>query len=183
MGCRHDGAQAGFAFGYDRVCDSGSKYSFVKQLAAELHGKASVANDDWCDRGLAGGSVHAADIEAEIAELFFEIAGVLPEFVDELGLLLQNVKSCDTGGCNGGRMRGREQERTAPVIQKLDQVAGAADISAHCANRFGPGAYLNVDAAMNIEVVDGSASIASQDPGGVRIVDHHDRTVFFGQIT
>ena len=34
----HDGAQAGFAFGDCRKGDAGSKYPFIEQLAAELHG-------------------------------------------------------------------------------------------------------------------------------------------------
>src|SRR5581483_5004710 len=117
MGCRHDGPQAGLSFGDDWISDARSKYSFVKQLAAELHSQPSFANDDRRDRGLAGGSVHAADIKAEIAELFFEIAGVIPELVDQLGLLLENIKSRDAGCGNRWRMRSREQERTAPVVQ------------------------------------------------------------------
>ena len=35
---------------------------------------------------------------------------------------------------------------------------------------------------MNAEVIDGAAAIATQNAGGVRVVDHHDGAVFLGNV-
>ena len=79
-------------------------------------------------------------------------------------------------------MRRREQKRPRAVIEKVDQIAGAANVSAESADGFRERADLNIDAAVHVEVIDGAAAVAPQNAGGVRVVDHHDRAVFFGQV-
>src|SRR5208337_1040373 len=86
--------------------------------------------------GLARRRVDAANIEAEVAQLFFPVAGVLPQFLHEFRLLFQHVECGDAGGGDGWRMRGREQEWTPAMVEKLDEIACAADIAAQRANRL-----------------------------------------------
>src|SRR5205085_7998221 len=128
--------------------------------SAEVHGEAAVADDDGCDGRLARRSILPADVEPNPAELFFPIACVGPEVLDQLRLLLKDIERSDAGGGHARRMRRREQKRTRAVIKELDQVARAANISADSADRLGQCAYLDVDASVNIEVVNCAAAIA-----------------------
>ena len=178
----HDGADAGFAFRHGGECDAGAEHAFFEQLAGEVHGELAVADDDRRDRSFAGRSGAAADVEAEQAEFFFPEARVLPELFHALGLVFQNVEGRDAGGRHRRRMRRREQERPRAVIEKIDQIARAADVSAERADRLRQRADLNIDAAVHVEVIDGAAAVAAQHAGGVRVVDHHDGAVFFGQV-
>ena len=68
------------------------------------------------------------------------------------------------------------------MVEEIDQVAGSADVAAQRADGFGQSSHLNIHAAMDVEMVDGAASVASQDTGGMSVVDHHDGAVFLGQI-
>ena len=68
------------------------------------------------------------------------------------------------------------------MIEKIDQIARAAHVSAQRANRLGQRSHLNIDASVNVEVIDRASSIAPQHAGSMRVVDHHDRAVFFREI-
>ncbi len=68
------------------------------------------------------------------------------------------------------------------AIQEIDQVSRAANVAAHRTNRFAERANLNVDASVTSQVIDRAAAIAPQHAGGMRVVDHHDAIIFFGQI-
>ncbi len=80
------------------------------------------------------------------------------------------------GGCEVENRNGR-----AAMVEKLDQVARAANVAAQRADGLRQRAHLHVDAAVQVEVIDGAAPVAAQHAGGVRVVDHHDGAVFFGQ--
>src|SRR5580658_6076844 len=80
-------------------------------------------------------------------------------------------------------MRGREQKWAGAVIQKIDQVAGAADVSAERADGFGECADLNVHAAMHFEMIYRATTISTEDAGGMGIVDHHDRSILPREFT
>src|SRR5260370_21883165 len=79
-------------------------------------------------------------------------------------------------------MRSRKQKRPGAVIKKIDQLARSADISPERANRLGESAYLDVHAAMHVEMVHGAASVAAEYAGGVGVVNHHDRAILVGEI-
>ena len=68
------------------------------------------------------------------------------------------------------------------MVKVIDEVAAAADVSAKRADSLRERAYLNIDAAMAVEVIDGTASIATENAGSVRIIDHHDGSVFIGKV-
>ena len=80
------------------------------------------------------------------------------------------------GGCDVENRNG-----TAAVVEKFDEIARAADVAAERADGLRQRADLNVDATVQIEVVDGAAAVAAQHAGGVRVIDHHDGAVLFRQ--
>ena len=110
-----------------------------------------------------------------------EVARVVPEALDALRLLLQNVEGGDAGGRDRGRMRGGEQERPRAVVEVVDQVAAAADVAAQRADGFGERAHLHVDFAVHSKVVDRPAAVAAQHARGMGVVHHHDGAVLLRQ--
>ena len=133
------------------------------------------------DGGLAGRGGDAADIEAGVAEFALEVAGVGPEALDALGLGFENVEGGDAGGGDGGWMRGGEEEGAGAMVEVVNEIAGAADVAAETADGLGEGADLDVDLAMDVEVIDGAAAVAAEDARGVGVVDHHDGVVLPGE--
>ena len=99
----------------------------------------------------------------------------------QFGLLLQHVEGGDAGGRDGRRMRSGEQKRPGAMVEKIDEVARAADVAAERADGLGERAYLDVHAAVHLEVVDSAAAVAAEHAGGMRVIDHHDGAVFFGE--
>ena len=81
------------------------------------------------------------------------------------------------GGCEVENRNGR-----AAMIEKVDQVAGAANVSAQRANRLRQRAHLDVDPAVHTEVIDGAATVAAQHAGSVRVVHHHDGAVLLREL-
>lgn len=178
----HDGADAGFAFWDGGEGDAGGHDAGVEERAGEVHGEAAVADDDGRDGGFAGGGGFASGVKAGGGELLLEVAGVVPEALDAFGFVLENVKGGDAGGGDRGRMGGGEEEGAGAMVEVVDEVFGSADVAAERADGLGEGSDLNVDAAVAVEVIDGAAAVASEDAGGVGVVDHHDGSVFFGQV-
>ena len=178
----HDGAHARLAFGDGGKCDARSEHSFFEKFAGEIHGQTSVADDDGCDRRFAGWSALASNVEAEQAQFFFPESRVLPELLHPLRLGFEDIESCDAGGGNRGRMRGRKQKRPRAVIKKVDEVARAADISAQSADCLRQSSDLNIDAPMHSEMIDRTPTLAAEHAGRMRIVDHHDRAIFLRRI-
>ena len=182
MGSRHDGPDAGFAFGNRRVGDAGAEHALLEELAGEVHGEFAVADDDGRDWGFARGRVGATDVEAEQAEFFLPEAGILPKFFDPLGFVFQNLESRDAGCRDGWRMRSGEQERARTVVEEVDEVARATDVAAERTDCLGESSDLYIDAAVDVEVIDCAAAVAAEHAGCVGVVDHHDGAVFFGEI-
>src|SRR5690348_14928910 len=87
-------------------------------------------------------------IESGVFQRAFEVAGIVPKFLDAFRLLLQDVERCQARGGYRRRVRGRKQKRARAVIEKLDQVARAAHVSAQSADRLGKSSHLNIHAAM-----------------------------------
>src|SRR5205085_9804597 len=123
-----------------------------------------------------------AGVEAESLEAGLEEPRVLPQTLDGLRLLLEYVERGDAGGGHRGRMRGREQERSGAVIEKIDERAAAGHVTPERANGLRQSSRLDVDPAMHPEMIDRSPAVPSEHPARVRIVDHHDATELFGQL-
>ena len=82
--------------------------------------------------------------------------GVRPEPIEPLGLVLDDVERLDAGGDGRRRRARREQVGPAPVLQPLDQLVRPGDEPAQHADRLRERADLDVDPAVQAEVVDGA---------------------------
>src|SRR5260370_26070606 len=94
----HDGADAGFAFGDGGEGDAGGHDSGVEEGAGEVHGASAITDDDRGDGGFALWGGVAAYVEAGVGELLLEVDGVVPETLDAIGLVFENVECGDAGG-------------------------------------------------------------------------------------
>src|SRR5215510_11341729 len=79
-------------------------------------------------------------------------------------------------------MRGRKEKWAGAVVEEFNQIARAANVSTEGADGFGECPDLNVDAPVDVEVIDGAAAITSQDARGMSVVNHHDGVVLFGKV-
>ena len=86
-----------------------------------------------------------------------------PELLDQFGLVLQYIERRDARGRHRRRMRRREQERTSAMIEEIDQVVRAADVSAKRADRLRKRADLNINTSVHTEVIDRAAAVPSKD--------------------
>jgi len=122
----------------------------------------------------------ASDVEAEQAEFFFPERVFFPEFLHALGFVLQtsmrDAGRATDGGCDV------ENKTASPVIEKIDEIARAADVSPESADGFRQCSYLDIDAAVHVEMIDRAAAVATEDAGGVGVVNHHDGAVFFRNV-
>src|SRR5271157_4234104 len=150
----HDGADAGLAFGDGREGDSGGHDSGVEEGTRKIHSPAAVADDDGRDGRFAGRGGNAADVEAEAAEFGLEVAGVVPEALDALGLVFEKIEGRDAGGGDGRRMRGREEEGAGAMVEEVDEISRAADVAAQCADGLREGSDLDVDASVAMKMID-----------------------------
>jgi len=120
-----DSSNAGFVLRDGREADSRGKHAFVEQFRGELVRAGGFAHDHRRDRGFAD-----AGVEAGIGQAFLEISRVGPELLDPLRLVPEDVEGGETGGGNGGWMRGRKKKRTRAMVEELNQVFRAADVAA-----------------------------------------------------
>src|ERR1700758_4544663 len=116
----------------------------------------------------------AADVETEQAEFFFPEPRVCPELFHPLRLGFKNIERSYARRGDRRRMRSRKQEGPRAVIKIVDEVTRSANVAAESADRLRQGAHLNVYASVHRKVIDGTPSLAPENAGGVRIVDHHD---------
>jgi len=63
------------------------------------------------------------------------------------------------------------------MIEKINQIARSADVSAERADGLGQGSDLNIHAPVHFEMIDGAAAVAAEHAGGVRIVDWRNAPV------
>ncbi len=68
------------------------------------------------------------------------------------------------------------------MIQKLDERPRARDISAERADGLRQCPDLNVDAAVQAEVIDRAAALFPEHAARVRVVNHHDAAELVGNI-
>src|SRR5204863_8390181 len=138
----------------------GGAQSRVTEAAREFVRAAGLPAHDRGD-----GSLTHARIETARAEGFLPVARVAPEIPGQVGLVLEHVEGGQTGGGDRRWMRRRKQERARAGVEKIDQVAAAANVAAQNADRFGERAHLDMDAPVQIEVVNRAAAGASEDTG------------------
>ena len=124
--------------------DALREHARFEQVIRQLHRQRSVADDDRRDRALA-----EAGIEAERVQARLEEPGVVPQPLDDLRFLLEDVDRREARGGDRRRMRRREQERPGAMVQELDQRCAAGHVAAEGADRLRQRADLDVDAAVH----------------------------------
>jgi len=68
------------------------------------------------------------------------------------------------------------------MIEKINQIASAANVSAKRANGFRKRSHLDVHASVNFEVINGSATVAAENAGGVGVIHHHDGAILLREV-
>src|SRR6266550_4605807 len=77
----------------------------------------------------------------------------------------------------------RKQIRPRSLPQKIDNLfATAGETAARAAERFAECAGDDVDLAHHAAIFVGAASGFAEEAGGMRVIDHGERVVFFGKI-
>ena len=66
-------------------------------------------------------------------------------------------------------------------MKELDERPAAGDVAAQRTHCLGQRADLDIDAAMQPEMIDCPASIPAEDTARVCIIHHHDAAVLFGE--
>src|SRR5699024_1521035 len=122
--CRDDGPDAGLVAGDGGKGKALREDPFFEQAVRQLHRQRALAGGDRRERALADSGV-----EAELLQTGLEEARVLPEAIDDLRFLLQDVEGGDTGGRDRRRMRGGEEKRPRAMVEELDQAARSGDVA------------------------------------------------------
>ncbi len=170
----HD-ADAGLTLGDRRVADGHGKDALIEQAPAELLRQRRLAEHDRRDRGRA-----AAGIESEPLHGLLEVGGVVPQAVDQFGRLLEQVECRQASGrVRRGHGRG-EQERPAALAQPVDNGRTAGDDPADDAERLRKRPDLDIDLAVQAEVIDDPAAAPAQHALTVGVVDHQQVVVLLG---
>src|SRR5579884_3767856 len=125
----HNGSNASFAARHRREPNSGGIQPGVEQLPREAVRGGRFANHNGRNRRFA-----LPRIESCVPESALKIPRVLPQAFNSLRLLFEDVEGGKAGGGDAGRVRRREQERSRAMVQKLNQVAAAAHVSAEYAD-------------------------------------------------
>ena len=157
MGCSDDGADTRLAVGYGGIADALGENAGRKELTRKFVGQRGFANDHGRDRCFA-----QAGIEPELLQAFFEKLRVCPEVIDQLWFLFQDLQGRDRRGRHRRRMRGGKEKGPGAVAEEVDRVARRAHVSAERADRLGQRSHLNVDAPVQVEMVDRPAAVAAQ---------------------
>ena len=114
---------------------------------------AALAHNDRRNRRLRGRRVHAADVESRALQLALKIPRVLPQPLDPLRLLLQNVEGRDARSRHRRRMRRGKQKRPRAMVEVVNQILRPANIAAQRANGLRQRAHLHIHLAVHAEVI------------------------------
>jgi hypothetical protein len=158
-------AEQGVALGHGRRDDGIRIHAVLVELLPESEALLVVVHDDGDDRRL-----RPPDIEAEIAVALHHEAGVFPETLDVLGLLLHDVEGSHRGHDEGSGERGGEDEGPGMVLDVVDHVLVADDEAAEGGEALREGAHGDIDLLHEVEVRRGTAALP-QDADRVRVVD------------
>ena len=67
------------------------------------------------------------------------------------------------------------------MVEELDERPASGDVSSQRPEGFRQRAHLNIHPPVHAEVIDRAASVLSEHPARMSIVDHHDAVEFLGQ--
>ena len=170
---RHEaGAEPALRRRHRRRCHRIGEDAGVEQPAPHEEGLLQRSDQHRHDRRLG-----RADVEAELAEALVQPAGVGPEAVAALRLVLQHLQRGEHAGRVGGRQRRGEDQRPAVVLEIVDHALGGGDEAADRRERLGEGARDDVDVVGHAEVGRGTVAVGAEDAEGMRVVERQRRAV------
>src|SRR5579875_322966 len=79
-------------------------------------------------------------------------------------------------------MRSGKQEWPPAMVEEINQIAGAANVSANRADGLAQRADLNIHAAVAPEMIHRSAAVAPEHARSVGVIHHHDAAEFIGEV-
>ena len=106
--------------------------------------------------------------------------GILPQPVHQFRRFLQDVDRLDAGGHVGRGHGAGEEEGPAALAQPLDDDRLAGHQAADHAKGLAQRADLDIDPAVQAEVIDDAAPAAAQHAFAVRVVHHQHDAVLLG---
>ena len=148
------------------------EHSGVEQPPPHEEGLLERADQDRHDRGL-----RRPDVEAQASEPVVQPAGIGPEPVPPLGLVLEHLQRGEHAGGVGRGQRGGEDERPTVVAEVVDDAVGRRHEPADRGQRLGEGARDDVHLVRQPEVRRGAVAVRAQDAQGVRVVQRQRSVV------
>src|SRR6266478_5005791 len=128
MRSTHHGAQPCLALGHRRVSDRRRVHPCLEKLLRKLKRLRRISNMDWNNRGLA-----SLKLKSALLQLALEKFRVRPQLLDQ-PLAFRRIQQSKGRLASRGsrrRVRSRKQERPRAQVQKIDQIARPANITAH----------------------------------------------------
>src|SRR5712664_248610 len=159
MGRADDGAKPRLAFRHDRVTNGGSKDTRFKKFFREFERLRRVAHVNRNDRRLA-----RFELKPALLQFALEHFRVGPQFLHQL-FAFRRIEQRErrlASRRRSRRVRSRKKKWPRPQIQKIDQVARAANVPAHRAYRLAQCPHLDVHAPVALVMVYRSTASASQ---------------------
>src|SRR6266481_2283753 len=154
-----DRAQPRFSFRNNGITDRGCEYARFKKLLREFERPRCITHVNWDNRRLAH-----LELKPALLQFALEHFRVGPQFLHQLFASRRIEQRERRLACRrrSRRMRSRKKEWPRPQVQKIDQVARTANVSAHCADCLAQRSHLDVHAPVALMMVHASAAAAAQ---------------------
>lgn len=120
------GAHDGFAIAHSRIDGRCRENALLEETLGKLESFGFAADEDGNDRGAGG-----ANLEADALEALVHLAGIFPEHLHALGLLLHDLKGLEHAASHGRGQGSGEDEAAGAVLEILDHLRVAGDESPH----------------------------------------------------
>src|SRR6266516_6347172 len=159
------------------VDDRENEYSQFEEIIRKFASLGSVSDYDRRNRGLA-----VPGVEAYVFQSLLEVAGVVPELLDQGRLFLDELKRRNARACNGRWMGPREKVASDFVLKIHAEVFRTDNISSDASESFREGSHVNVHLSLKVEVIGNSTAVLSQNTVSVCIVHIGHRIVLLSWI-
>ena len=169
MGCTNLGTDSCFSLRNYRIGESYHINAFFHHTFCVLAGQTLVI-EHYRNDGMYAGD----DVKTSLSELLSVVCSGLFQMITESGILLEDIKHCHAGACDGRSQGVGEEVRTAPLTKQIyDLFAGAGESAAGSAEGFTEGTGDDIDSALYAAVLGSSASGLSYKTGCMAVVNHN----------
>src|SRR5262249_40061891 len=140
------------------------------------YGANIVAYDDRDD-----GRIAAANVVTEALQVGPHVFGVIPQVLDDRGILFDHIQAGDHGGRVGGRQAGAEKHGWGVMLNVRQHVVFTGEEDPHRGKALAERTHDHVHVVHHAEVGRRAAPV-TEHAYTVRIVDHDPRTVFLANV-